>query len=60
MKNENLTNEQLEEKAAEMRREYFKQWRALNKDKVRQHNQNYWKKKALEKLNCEEGSEKNG
>lgn len=32
------------------KREYHKQWRANNKDKVKQHNKTYWQKKALEKL----------
>ena len=36
----------LEEMMKEKRREYFRQWRAKNKDKVRQHNLNYWMKKA--------------
>lgn len=36
----------MEEKMKETRREYYRQWRAKNKDKVRQHNRNYWLKKA--------------
>ena len=31
-------------------RAYMKEWRAKNKDKVRKNNQNYWKKRALQKL----------
>ena len=27
-------------------RAYYKEWRAKNKDKVKQHNQNFWSKKA--------------
>ena len=27
--------------------EYMRQWRANNKDKVKQYNQNYWTKRAL-------------
>jgi hypothetical protein len=30
----------------EARKTYYKEWRAKNKDKVRQHNQNFWKKRA--------------
>ena len=30
------------------KREYLKEWRAKNKDKVKQHNHNYWAKKAAE------------
>lgn len=29
-------------------RAYYKKWRAENKEKVKQHNQNYWDKKAAE------------
>ena len=39
-------DDNLEEMMKEKRREYFRQWRAKNKDKVRQHNLNYWMKKA--------------
>lgn len=34
------------EKAREARNAYAKNWRAMNRDKVRQYNQNYWLKKA--------------
>jgi hypothetical protein len=40
----------------EVRKEYFRSWRAANKDKVKQHNQNYWKKKALERLEGEKNA----
>lgn len=30
------------------KREYYRQWRKANADKVKQHNDNYWKKKAAE------------
>ena len=29
---------------------YFKAWRAANKDKVRRHNENYWRKRAEKQL----------
>ena len=32
--------------ARELNREYQRKWRAKNKDKVKQYNQNYWQKKA--------------
>lgn len=41
----------IDDKAAEIRRDYYRQWRAANKERVKQHNQNYWKKKALEAIN---------
>ncbi|MGD9559675.1 MAG: FGGY-family carbohydrate kinase [Oscillospiraceae bacterium] len=33
--------QKIDDVAAEIRREYFRKWRAANKDKVRQHNENY-------------------
>ena len=48
----------IEEMAIEARREYFRQWRAENKDKVRKHNQNYWRKKAMEKIVNQSGRAK--
>lgn len=29
------------------RREYYKQWRAKNKDKISEYNKNYWKRKEM-------------
>lgn len=38
-----------EERAAiEARREYYRKWRAANKDKVKASNQRYWVKKGLQ------------
>ena len=48
----------IEDLAREERLNYFKEWRAKNKSKVRANNQRYWEKKAREKLDREEG-EKN-
>lgn len=42
-----LTVEQL---AAEEKREYFRQWRAANKEKVKKHNATYWQRRAEKKL----------
>lgn len=39
-------NIELDEVAKQERREYFRQWRANNKDKVKQHNANYWAKRT--------------
>lgn len=44
---------ELNEAAKEAKREYQRKWRAANRDKVRQHNQNYWEKKALESAKSE-------
>ena len=39
----------MEQKALELRREYLRQWRAANKDKVKKYNATYWEKKAQER-----------
>lgn len=44
------TMSQEERAAVEARREYQRQWRAANRDRVRVHNERYWKKKGAEKL----------
>lgn len=40
---------ELERKAVEARREYQRQWRAANKDKVKANNQRYWLRVAAKK-----------
>ncbi len=45
-----------EQKAIEARRAYQRQWRAANKDKVREHNHRFWLKKAAEQ---QEGRQNN-
>lgn len=44
----------LQELAAEERREYFRQWRAKNKDKVRENNRRYWERRAEKKAQAEQ------
>lgn len=44
----------LEALAKEERLRYFREWRKKNPDKVKQHNKNYWEKKAKAKLLKEE------
>ena len=52
----NTDNEKtLEEIARKERLEYFRNWRANNKEKVKKHNQNYWRKKAEKRLMTERG-----
>ena len=41
----------IEQLATEERREYFKKWRAENKDKVKKHSAAYWKRRAEKRLN---------
>lgn len=38
------------ERAAEIRRAYQKEWRAKNKDRVREYNRRFWEKQASEKI----------
>ena len=45
-----MTEQELEQAARETRLEYFREWRKKNKDRVQKNNQNYWRKKAKEKL----------
>ena len=42
-----MDNKKTSEAVKNAQREYFKQWRAANKDKVRQYNKNFWEKRAL-------------
>jgi len=37
----------------EEKREYFRQWRRNNPDKVKKHNENYWRKRAEKRLEAE-------
>lgn len=48
----------MDEKAKEARRAYSNAWRAANKDKVREYNQRYWKRKAeqMQKKPCGDGN----
>jgi len=43
----------LETTAKEERLKYFREWRRKNPEKVKQHNKNYWEKKAKAKLKKE-------
>ena len=47
----------LEDLAAQERKEYFRAWRAANKDKTARHRQKYWEKRALAKLTAENKQE---
>ena len=39
----------LSDEALKIKREYFRNWRKKNRDKVRKYNAEYWQKKALQK-----------
>lgn len=46
----------IDQAITEARREYFRKWRKNNPDKVRKHNENFWRKKA-EQLIKEDNSD---
>ena len=48
-----MVNKKLEAVAQEEKREYFRQWRKNNPDKVKKHNENYWRKRAEKRLEVE-------
>lgn len=48
-----MDNQKLEAMAQEEKREYFRQWRKNNPDKVKRHNENYWRKRAEKRLEAE-------
>lgn len=48
-----MAKKQLDNAAAEARRDYFREWRRKNSDKVKQYNQNYWRKRAEKHLAAE-------
>ena len=54
-----MTDKELEKLARKERLEYFKEWRSKNKDKVKKHNQTYWLKKAKQRLEAAEHTNKN-
>ena len=48
-----MSEKELREEAAKMRREYQREWRAKNKDKVAASNRRYWERKAFERKAAE-------
>ena len=45
-----MENKSIETLAREERLNYFREWRQKNPDKVKKHNENYWRKRAEKKL----------
>lgn len=45
-----LDEKHLEELAKQERLEYYRNWRKNNKEKIKQSNANYWKRKAEKRL----------
>ena len=48
-----MDNKKIEAVVKEEKREYFRQWRKNNPEKVKQHNENYWRKRAEKRLETE-------
>ena len=44
----------------EERRRYFKEWRDKNKDKVRKHNERYWRNRAKKIADKKDDKDKRG
>ena len=60
MKNANQTIISDDNLIVEARKRYYEDWRAKNKDKVKQHNLNFWKKRALLKKSVDDTENKQG
>lgn len=45
-----MTDAQIAEMARAERLEYFRKWRAANKDKVKEANRKYWERKVAKRL----------
>ncbi len=50
LKMNNLTDKEIQELAREKQREYQREWRRNNPDKVREYNQSYWRRRAIREL----------
>ena len=48
-----MNEQKLKAAIQEEKREYFRQWRKNNPDKVRQNSENYWRKRAEKHLVAE-------
>lgn len=48
-----MSEKELQEYAVRMRREYQREWRAKNKDKVAANNRRYWERKAIARKEAE-------
>ena len=48
-----MDDKKLEAAAQKEKREYIRRWRKNNPDKVKRHNENYWRKRAEKRLEAE-------
>ena len=44
-----MSEKDIEKMIVEEKREYYRKWRAENKDKIKENNRKYWLKKAMQK-----------
>lgn len=52
---DNIKNRSVEEVAAELKREYMREWNAKNKSKNADYQKRYWERKAVAELERLEG-----
>ena len=45
-----LTEQEIKEAVRKVQREYKREWRAKNKDKIKAANERYWRKKTMQRL----------
>lgn len=45
-----MDNKKLKAMMQQEKREYFRQWRKNNPDKIKKYNENYWRKRAENRL----------
>lgn len=50
LKMNNLTDKEIQELAREKQREYQREWRKRNPEKIKEYNQRYWIRRALREL----------
>ena len=55
-----MEDKQIDILAREERREYYRKWRAEHRESVRKHNQEYWRRRAEQRLLQEKEEENNG
>ena len=53
-----MSDKNLSDAAKEARREYFREWRRKNPDKVREKNRRYWEKRAAERKEADNDAKK--
>lgn len=52
-----MEKQNIESLIKDEKKRYYKAWRSQNRDKVKQHNQNFWAKRAQKHLDTEQKGE---